>query len=173
MPMFRNGGRHRSSLIGHLHRRNLLSGLARFYQSHILYIYLIFPQCLISNVYSNNFNLNRQSHIDCIFVCTDRAKVIFVAFIWLFRQTIWGEIWKHTVEKSTKNAINATLPFLIQVIWVNIWNHTMEKSQINATNVTLPLFGQTIWGDIWKHTVEKSEKMQPMQLCLFWSKLFE
>ena len=43
MPMFRNGGRHRSSLIGHLHRRNLLSGLARFYQSHILYNYLIFP----------------------------------------------------------------------------------------------------------------------------------
>ena len=74
---------------------------------------------------------------------------------------------------ANKNAINATLPVLIQDILENIWNHTVEKSQINATNVTLPLFGQTIWGDIWKHTVKKSEKMQSMGLCLFWSKLFE
>ena len=76
-------------------------------------------------------------------VCRNKGKVTFVAFIWLFGHTIWGEIWKHTVEKSTKNAINATLPFLIQVIWVNIWNHTVGKSQINETNVTLALFAQT------------------------------
>ena len=64
--------------------------------------------------------------------------------------------------RANKNAINATLPVLIQDIWENIWNHTVEKSQINATNVTLSLFGQTIWGDISKHTVEKSKKMQSM-----------
>ena len=77
----------------------------------------------------------------------------------------------HSAEKY-KNVINGTLPFLIQVIWVNIWNHTLGKNQINATNVTLPLFGQTIWGDIWNHTVEKN-LMQPVRLCLFWSRFLQ
>ena len=33
--------------------------------------------------------------------------------------------------RANKNAINVTLPILIQVIWVNIWNHTLGKNQIN------------------------------------------
>ena len=58
-----------------------------------------------------------------------------------------------TSIRANKNAINATLPVLIQDIWENIWNHTVEKSKINATNVTLALFVQT--------------KIQSMRLCLF------
>ena len=44
-----------------------------------------------------------------------------------------------------------------QAIWGNIWKHTVEKSQTNATSVTLYLLGQTSWGHIWKRTVEKSQ----------------
>ena len=37
-----------------------------------------------------------------------------------------------------------------QAIWGHIWKLTLEKKRTNATNATLHLFGQTIWGDIWK-----------------------
>ena len=53
-------------------------------------------------------------------------------------QTLWGHIWKHTVEKNQTNATNVTLHPLRQGCWVNIWKHTVEKSQTNAPSVTLP-----------------------------------
>ena len=45
----------------------------------------------------------------------------------------------------------------MQPIWGNIWKHTVEKSQTNVANVTMPLLGQLIWGPIWKYMVEKSQ----------------
>ena len=72
-------------------------------------------------------------------------------------QTIWGHIWKRTLEKSQTNATNVTIHRLIQALWGDIWKHTMEKSQINATNVTMHPLMQAIWGSIWKCTVEKSQ----------------
>ena len=54
-----------------------------------------------------------------------------------FGQTIWGDIWKCTVEKSTRNVTNVTLPHLVHTIWVHIWKHTVGKSQTNATSMTL------------------------------------
>ena len=38
------------------------------------------------------------------------------------RQTIWGHIWKHTVEKGQTNATSAA-------IWGHIWKHTVVKNQ--------------------------------------------
>ena len=49
-------------------------------KSHLFH-YLTFLHCVISNVFSNILNQNRHSCIDCIFVCTNRAKVTFIAFI--------------------------------------------------------------------------------------------
>ena len=72
------------------------------------------------------------------------------------RLAIWGHIWWHTVEKSQTNATNATMHPLTQAIWGHIWRHTVEKSQTNATNVASHPLRQAIWGDIWRHTVEKS-----------------
>ena len=72
-------------------------------------------------------------------------------------QAIWGDIWKHTVEKNHTNATSVTMHPLGQAIWGDIWRCTVEKSQTNATNVTLHPHRQTIWGHIWKHTVEKSQ----------------
>ena len=71
--------------------------------------------------------------------------------------TIWGHIWKRTVEKRPTNATNVIMPLLRQAIWGDIWKHTVEKSQTNAPNVTLHPLRQSIWGHIWKHTVEKSQ----------------
>ena len=62
--------------------------------------------------------------------------------------SLWGDIWKHTVEKSQTNAANVTMPLLRQAVWGDIWKGTVEKSQTNAANVTLnPLL----------HTTEKSQ----------------
>ena len=68
-------------------------------------IYLIFPQCVISNIYSNNLNQNRQSRIDCIFVCTNRAKVTFVAFIWLFA-TVWFQMFSQILNQNMQSRID-------------------------------------------------------------------
>ena len=75
--------------------------------------------------------------------------------MWLFLYSgkQFEETFENTQWRKVKNAINATLPVLIQVIWVNMWNHTLGKNQINATNVTLDLFVQT--------------KIQSMRLCLY------
>ena len=75
----------------------------------------------------------------------------------LLMQAIWGNIWKHTVEKSQTNATSATMHLLRQAIWGSIWKLTVEKSQTNAASVTLHLLIQAIWGNIWKYTVEKSQ----------------
>ena len=89
-------------------------------------------------------------------------------------QTVWGHIWKHTVEKSQTNATNVTLHPLRQAIWRNTWTCTVGKSQTNVTNVTLHPFRQAIWGNTWKCTVEKKAKqMQPMWLCIFSGRQFE
>ena len=74
-----------------------------------------------------------------------------------FRQAIWGQIWKLTVEKSRTNAISVTTSHLGHAIWGHIWKHTVEKKQTNATSVTLHSLKRAIWGYIWKHTVEKSQ----------------
>ena len=47
---------------------------------------------------------------------------------------------------------------LRQAIWGDIWKHTAEKSQTNATNVIMHPLRQTVWGHIWRRTVEKSLK---------------
>ena len=70
-------------------------------------------------------------------------------------QTIWGHIWKRTLEKSQTNATNVTMHPHTQAIWGHIWKHTAVKSQTTATNVTLPHLGQAIWEDIWWHTIER------------------
>ena len=90
----------------------------------------------------------------------------------LLGQVIWGDIWKHTLEKSQINAINVTLHPHRQAIWGGIWKHIVEKSQASATYLdrvpawlvmgnltkpTMPLLMQAIWGYIWKRTVEKSQ----------------
>ena len=82
-----------------------------------------------------------------------------VTLVYLYLGKQFEETFENTQWRKVKNAINATLPVLIQDIWVNIWNHTVGKSQINAMNVTLALLAQT--------------KMQSMRLCLFWLKIFE
>ena len=45
---------------------------------------------------------------------------------------------------------------LRQAIWGDIWKHTVEKNQTSATNATMHPLKQAIWGDIWKPTVEKN-----------------
>ena len=58
-------------------------------------------------------------------------------------------------EKSHTNATNATLHSDRQTIWGLIWKPTVEESQTNAATVILPSLGHEIWGHIWKRTVEK------------------
>ena len=60
-----------------------------------------------------------------------------------------------------------------QTVWGDIWKHTVEKKLRNATSVNMPVLIQAAWGDIWRHTVEKVKKMQPMLLCLFSGRRFE
>ena len=72
----------------------------------------------------------------------------------LLRQAIWGHIWKHTVEKSQRNATNVTLPLLGQALWGDILKHTVEKSQTNATNeITQPCC--TMFVETFKNTKKK------------------
>ena len=91
-------------------------------------------------------------------------------------QVLWRHIWKHTVEKSQTNATSVIMHPLRQAIWGHIWERTAEKSQTNATSVTMHPLRQVVWGDIWEHTVEKKTillKVQPVWICLFWSKQLE
>ena len=46
-------------------------------------------------------------------------------------QAHWGHMRKCTVEKSQTNATNVTLHLLGQTIWGDIWKHTVAKNQIN------------------------------------------
>ena len=103
------------------------------------------------------------------------------------RRTIWGNIWKLTVEKksnkciqcdyacsepsalkdhlkthSGKSQTNAsasseTMHPLVQTIWGNIWKLTAEKNQTNVTNVIMHALNQLLWRTIWKRTVGKSQ----------------
>ena len=72
-------------------------------------------------------------------------------------QVIWWNIWKHTVEKSQRNATNVTLHHLMHIIWGDVWKCTVEKVLKKCTDVTMPLLRQALWGHIWKYTVEKSQ----------------
>ena len=90
-----------------------------------------------------------------------------------FEQTIWGDIWKLTVEKSQTNAANVTLPFFRADnltkhlkahsgekskkcnLRTHLKTHCVEKSN-KCNQCDFAFFDQTILGDIWKHTVEKS-----------------
>ena len=56
-------------------------------KSHSLHLFDFSPMCDFKCLLKQN----RQSLIDCIFVCTKRAKVTFVAFIWLF-STVWFQM---------------------------------------------------------------------------------
>ena len=49
--------------------------------------------------------------------------------LYLIRQEIWGDIWKHTVEKSQTNVTSVIthLHPLVHIIWGLIWEHRMEK----------------------------------------------
>ena len=58
---------------------------------------------------------------------------------------IWEHILNHTVEKSQ---INVTMPHPLHVILGDIWKYTVEKRKTNAINVTMPLMMQAIWGNI-------------------------
>ena len=49
--------------------------------------------------------------------------------LYLIRQEIWGDIWKHTVEKSQTN-VTSVITHLhpnVHIIWGLIWEHRMEK----------------------------------------------
>ena len=88
-------------------------------------------------------------------------------------QSIWEDIWKHTVEKSRINANNVTIHPLRQAIWGHIWKRTVEKSQTNATNVTMHPLMRAIWGDIWRGTCRK-KKITICQLeQILWGKNIE
>ena len=52
-------------------------------------------------------------------------------------------------------------------LWGNIWKHTLQKNPSNATCVTLHLLMQASLGHIWNSTLEKNPLMQPMWLCLY------
>ena len=86
----------------------------------------------------------------------EKSKNVNNVTLHLIACSVWGIIWKHTVEKNQTNATSVTLHPLMQAIWGSIWKHTVEKNQTNATSVTLHPLMQVIWGRIWKHTVEKN-----------------
>ena len=88
-------------------------------------------------------------------------------------QTIWGHIWKRTLEKSQTNATNVTMPLLGQAIRGHILRCTVEKSQTNATNGTMPALILVHWGNMWKTQWRSVIQMQPMWLCVFSCRWFE
>ena len=45
----------------------------------------------------------------------------------LFKQAIWGHIWKCKVEKSQTDATSVIMQPLMQAIWGPIWKHTVAK----------------------------------------------
>ena len=124
------------------------------------------------------------------------------------RQAVWGDIWKHTVEKGQTNATNVAMHLLRQAIWGFIWKHTVEKSQTNAISVwhlrthsgeklnkcSQCDFASSEAANLRRHLEthsgkttdkcnhcnadenaqwEKGKTMQPMRLCLLWSKYIE
>ena len=62
----------------------------------------------------------------------------------LLLRTVWGLIWKSTVEKSQTDATNVTMHHLRQAILGHIWKHKVEKSQTSATSVIMCLLDNTI-----------------------------
>ena len=67
------------------------------------------------------------------------CKNAMYATLHLFRQSIWGIIWRLTLEKNRANAKYATLNLFRQCIWGIIWNH-LETNRTNAMHATLTLY---------------------------------
>ena len=80
-----------------------------------------------------------------------------------FRQAIWGNVRKCTVEKSKTNATNVNMHPYRQAIWRNIWKCTVEKSKTNATNVTVHPLRQAIQLNLIKVTYENPQRWQTKQ----------
>ena len=94
-------------------------------------------------------------------------------YAYMYRQAIWGHIWKltleksiqmqsmrlcicsgrqfeETVEKNVQMQPFVTLHLFMQAIWENIWKLPQVKSRSNAINATFHLFRQAIWENIRK-----------------------
>ena len=74
--------------------------------------------------------------------------------------------------KGKKSATCAVKYTLGRAVWGHIWKCTAEKSQISAINVIMPPlmeFHKTFDNTQWR----KVEHMQPVWLCLLWSRRFE
>ena len=84
----------------------------------------------------------------------------------LFRQAIWGHIWKHTVEKSHTNAINVPMHAQMLEILSHIWKkHSGERlNKCKQCNCILSgrqsedTFENTRW--------RKDKQMQSVWLCI-------
>ena len=63
----------------------------------------------------------------------------------------------HSEENQTYATCVILYP-IGQEIWGDIWKHTVQKRQTNVTSVIIHPLVHTIWGPIWKHTVEKLNK---------------
>ena len=61
---------------------------------------------------------------------------------------------------------SVALHSLRQAIWGDIWKHTVEKSRINVNSVAFHPLRQAIWRDIWKHSAEKSNKCNKCDFAL-------
>ena len=74
-----------------------------------------------------------------------------------------------------RNVTYVTLHPPGQTIWGHIWKHTLEKSQSNATklNGTMPALILVQWGNMWKTQWRSVIQMQPMWLCVFSCRWFE
>ena len=152
-------------------------------------------QCDFASVQADNLRTHLKSHLRKAYKCNkcDFASVradnlrrhlkkhtnATNATLHLYRQAIWGHIWKltlekniqiqsmrlcicsgrqfkETVEKNVQMQPFVTLHLFMQAIWENIWKLPQVKSRSNAINATFHLFRQAIWENIWKLPQVKS-----------------
>ena len=101
--------------------------------------------CRTSLQYDGQASLNYQSN-----------KCNQCNYAWSDPSAFRPHLITHNGEKS-KNVDNVTLHLIACSVWGIIWKHTVEKNQTNATSVILHPLMQAIWGRIWKCTVGKSQ----------------
>ena len=96
--------------------------------------------CRASLKYDGQASLNYQSN-----------KCNQCNYAWSDPSAFRPHLITHNGEKS-KNVNNVTLHLIACSVWGIIWKHTVEKNPTNATKTMHPLW-RAIWGHIWKNTV--------------------
>ena len=117
----------------------------------------VISHLLIWAVFFNSFEQTQWREVKKCHQC-DRTSI---------RAGNLKKISKHILGKSRTNAIYVNMHLLNQAIWGDLWKHIMERNQRNVTNSILHLIKQFFEGTFQNLKRREVKQMQPILLHIF------